>query len=75
MTRFGEKSFTVAVGARDARDCRHGWTDARGRCVLCGASVGGGIVLNPATKALMTPTVRWTWRTPNEAAREAEPRG
>ena len=38
VTRFAERSFTVG-GHKAPEGCRHGWTDARGRCVLCGAAV------------------------------------
>jgi hypothetical protein len=36
-TRFEQKSFTVPASSSKApENCRHGWIDAHGKCVLCG---------------------------------------
>lgn len=37
MTHYLQPAFTVG-GWRAPNHCAHGWTDPKGRCVLCGAS-------------------------------------
>lgn len=35
--KYEQKSFTVpASSEKSPPDCRHGWIDAHGKCVLCG---------------------------------------
>lgn len=35
--KYTQKSFTVpASSEKSPPDCRHGWLDAHGKCVLCG---------------------------------------
>lgn len=37
MTAFAKPSFSVnPSGAKAPADCRHGWIDAKKKCVLCG---------------------------------------
>ena len=40
MTDFLKPSFSVnPSGAKAPAECRHGWTDKRGKCVMCGERV------------------------------------
>ncbi len=34
--QFEKKSFTLPANTAQLKDCRHGWIDAKGKCVLCG---------------------------------------
>ncbi len=37
MTLYQKKSFTVpASSEKSPENCKHGWRDKKGKCVMCG---------------------------------------
>lgn len=44
MTLYEKPSFTVPAVEKAPADCKHGWTDDRGKCVFCGEPIPGAVL-------------------------------